>query len=197
MFFVAHCPLNSFVPGTDLHMHGRVLWQLREYIEARHGKGGWNALLKIAGLSDRVYLSRAYPDFEAVALFTAASTMSKQSLPTLLEDFGEFTVPSLLTLYGHVIRPEWRALDVIAHAEQAAHGWSRQNEPGSAPPFLRVRRLAPGKLLLIYNSPRRLCAFAVGVGIGLGKHFDQRVVARHRLCMHDGADHCEITFEVC
>jgi len=169
---------------------------MREYIEARHGKGGWEKLLHVTGLQDRVYLAQAYPDYEAVRLLTAASAMSRQSLSGVLEEFGAFTVPALLTMYGHVIRPAWRSLDVIEHAEKAGHGLARQHEIGSTPPFLRARRVAPHKLELIYNSPRKWCAFAVGVGMGLGKHFEETVVARHRVCMHDGADHCEITYEV-
>lgn len=177
-------------------MHGRIFWQMRDYVEASQGSGSWASLLKLVGLQDRVYLQQPYPDSEAVAILTAAAAMSRKSLPALLEDFGEFTVPSLLTMYGHVIRPEWRALDVIEHAERVAHGAVRLQQPGSAPPYLRTRRLAPDNLLLIYNSPRKLCAFAVGVGVGLGKHFRQEVVARHQLCMQHGADRCEILFEV-
>jgi hypothetical protein len=177
-------------------MHGRIFWQIREYAEAKYGGGGWDRLLKLAGLQDRIYLPQPYPDSEAIALLTAASTMSKKSLPAVLEDFGEFTVPSLLTMYGHVIKPEWRSLDVIEHAESAAHGLVRRDQPGSAPPFLRTRRIGLHEVLLIYNSPRKLCAFAVGVGIGLGKYFEEAVIARHQMCMHEGADRCEIKFQI-
>ncbi len=49
-------------------MHGRILWQFRDYIETRHSKGTWTAVLKTAGLEDRVYLPQAYPDEEAFSL---------------------------------------------------------------------------------------------------------------------------------
>jgi len=99
-------------------------------------------------------------------------------------------------MHAHVIRPEWRSLDVLEHAEKIAHGLVRKQQPGATPPFLLVRRVSPNRLELIYNSPRKLCALAVGVGIGLGKHFKENVIARHRLCMNHGGDHCEVVYDV-
>jgi len=169
---------------------------MRDYIESKHGKDAWNKLLHSTGLQERVYLSQPYPDSEAGALLAAASAMSKQSLSSVLEEFGAFLVPELLTMYAHVIRPEWRSLDLLEHAEKVAHGLVRKQQPGATPPFLLAHRLTPNRLELTYNSPRKLCALAVGVGIGLGKHFKETVTARHRVCMHHGDDRCEIVYDV-
>jgi hypothetical protein len=177
-------------------MHGRILWQFREYIESRHGKPAWIALLKTAGLEERVYLAQAYPDAEAFSLLKAAVTMSGKSAAAVLQEFGEFTVPALLGMYAHLIKPEWRTLDVIEHAERVAHGAVRQHERGAAPPYLRTRRVNPHKVIMNYDSPRKMCAFAVGVGLGLGKHFHEDVAVQHNPCMYRGSDHCEITYTV-
>lgn len=176
-------------------MHGRIFWEFRDYAEARHGAGTWLKLLKKAGIEEKVYLRRVYPDTEMVALVAAACALSGKALPVLLEDFGEFMVPSLMSMYGHLIQPEWRALDVIEHTESTAHSAVRVDESGAAPPFLRTRRLAPGKLTLTYSSPRKLCALAVGLGKGLGKYFHEEVTVQHSVCMHRGAPSCEIMFE--
>jgi hypothetical protein len=177
-------------------MHGRILWQFREFVESRDGKRAWKAALKSAGLEDRVYLAQAYPDAEAVLLLQAVVKMSGKSASVLLQDFGEFTVPALLGMYAHLIRPEWRALDVIEHAERVAHGAVRKHERGAAPPYLLVRRVNRHKVMLTYSSPRKMCAFAVGVGLGLGKYFQESVSVQHNPCMYQGADHCEITYTV-
>lgn len=63
------------------------------------------------------------------------------------------------------------------------------------PPFLRTKRLGPEKLVLIYSSPRKLCALAVGMAKGLGKYFNEEVAIQHSLCMHRGAPSCEIVFQ--
>ncbi len=176
-------------------MDGRILWQLRDYIESKHGKSTWSRTLQTANLADRVYLAQCYPDTEAVALLTAAAAIIGKPVPAVLEDFGTFTVPFLLNMYRHILKPEWRTLDVIEHAERAAHGRVRQERPDSAPPFLRARRLSLQKLILTYNSPRKLCPMAVGVGIGLGRHFHEKITVRHGTCMHLGDPSCEIIFQ--
>ena len=145
---------------------------------------------------DRIYLSQAYPATEAEALFAGVERLSGKSARTVLQDFGEFTVPALLEMYSHLIQPEWCSLDIIERAEKIAHAKARQRERGAAPPYLVARRLNAHKVILSYNSQRRMCAFAVGVGLGLGKYFRERISVQHNRCMNDGADHCEIVFSV-
>ena len=177
-------------------VHGRILWQFRDYVESQFGRGHWDRVLKNAGLSDRVYLSQAYPAAEAQALFAAVERLSGKSERVVLQDFGEFTVPALLGMYSHLIQPEWRSLDIIEHAEKIAHVRARQQERGAAPPYLVARRINIHKVIVTYNSQRRMCAFAVGVGLGLGKYFRESVSVQHNRCMNDGADHCEIVYSV-
>jgi Haem-NO-binding len=176
-------------------MHGRIFWQFREYVEKTHGARAWVAVLKGAGLQDRAYLAQPYPDSEAVSLIAATATITQKPIPVVVQEFGEFSVPALLQMYAHLIKPEWRTLDVIEHTEKVAHGAVRREQPGAAPPYLRTRRVSPRQLVLNYNSPRKLCAMAVGVGLGLGKYFQEKITVRHGACMHLGDDHCEITYE--
>jgi hypothetical protein len=77
-------------------------------------------------------------------------------LPAVLQEFGEFTVPALLGMYSHLIKPEWRTLDVIEHAE-SVHGAVRLQERGAAPPYLSTRRVNPHKLILTHTR-REKCA---------------------------------------
>lgn len=194
--FVAQCQIaRSVTTGKGKNMHGRIFWQLRDYSEARLGAGTWLKLLKDAGLKERVYLQEPYPDTEMVSLVMAACALSGKPLPMLLEDFGEFMAPSLMSMYAHLMKREWRTLDVIEHTERIAHGAVRRDEAGAAPPFLRTKRIRPEELMLIYSSPRKLCAVAVGVARGLGKYFHEEVAVQHSVCMHRGAGSCEITFQ--
>jgi hypothetical protein len=174
-------------------MHGRIFWELRNYSE-RYGPATWNAIVKTAKLEDRIYLGQAYPDAEIMALLAAASSVLGKPLPALLEDFGAFTVPALMSMYGHLMRPEWRTLDVIEHTEKIAHGAVRLKEAGTAPPFLRTSRVSSDMLVLTYSSPRKFCAFAVGVGRGLAAHFGETIAIQQAVCMHEGANRCEITY---
>lgn len=176
-------------------MHGRIFWEFRDYAEARFGPGTWLTLLKNTGLEEKIYLKQTYPDTEIVLLANAACAVSGKPLADLLEEFGEFMVPSLMNMYGHLMQQQWRTLDVIEQTERTAHSAVRLAEPGTAPPFLRTKRLSSEELTLIYSSPRKMCALAIGVAKGLGKHFNEEVSALHVACMHRGARECEIAFQ--
>jgi hypothetical protein len=176
-------------------MHGLIFAQLQKYAEAEHGAEAWPKLLERANLKDRVYLPiREYPDADLVALILAAASISGTPVSAVIEDFGGFLVPSLIKMYGHLLKPTWKTLDVIAHTEDTVHAVVRVKNPGATPAHVQTKHISPTEVLLVYNSPRRLCALAIGIGKGLARHFGESIEVSETTCMHKGADHCEITF---
>ena len=176
-------------------MHGMIFAELQNYADTKHGRGTWKALLKKANLENRVYLSvQEYPDTEAVGLVMAACAMTGLPLSAVLEDFGQFIVPSLVRIYGHLLKPEWKTIDVIDHTEATVHTVVRVKNPGAKPPQLKTKRLGPDEVLLIYTSARRMCFLAVGIAAGLGDYFHEKIVATQTMCVHKGATRCEILF---
>jgi hypothetical protein len=176
-------------------MHGTIFSALRSFAEKEFGSGTWAAMLKQAALGDQVYLHvQDYPDAEAMALVLAASSLTGKPVAALLEDFGEFIVPELMKMNGHLLLPQWKTLDVIEHTEATIHKVIRVKNPGATPPELKTTRLSSYELLLIYTSPRRMCAFAIGIGRGLAHRFQENIVITQPVCMHQGTSHCEILF---
>jgi hypothetical protein len=176
-------------------MHGMIFSELENYTEAKHGRGTWNALLRRANLDNRIYLAvQEYPDSEIISLVMAASSMTELPVSAVLEDFGQFIVPALMRMYGHLLRPEWRAIDVIEHTEGTVHAVVRVQRPGAQPPHLTTQRLSLNEVLLVYTSSRKMCGLAIGIGVGLGQHYGEKIVANQTMCMHRGATRCEILF---
>jgi Haem-NO-binding len=86
-------------------MHGVIFAELQTYADSKHGGGTWNALLEKANLKGKTYLAvQTYPDADAVALVAAASALTGSPISTILEDFGEFIVPDLVKMYGHLLQ---------------------------------------------------------------------------------------------
>jgi len=111
-----------------------------------------------AGLAHKVYLAAGqYPDSEIVSLVTAASAITGQEPFQIVEKFGEFIVPSLLKMYGHLLKPNWKSLDVIEHTEGTVHTVVRTSDKNALPPRLRTRRTAPDTVVLVYIHSER-CA---------------------------------------
>jgi hypothetical protein len=174
-------------------MHGMIFGRLKEFVDSQLGADAWPALLAAAGIGDKIYLaSSAYPDAEIVALVQAAS--AKTSLPpeALLEAFGEYLVPAYLGMYGHLVKPEWRALDLIEHTEETIHKVVRVRNPGARPPVLHCTRVSPDEILLEYASERRLCAVARGIMKGVAAHYKEELAIHETACMLKGAPKCVI-----
>ena len=89
-------------------MHGIIFSELQRYVDKKLGPGAWRKLLPEAGLGARTYLvTSSYPDAEAVALVTTASRLTNLPVAAILEDFGEFIVPSLLSIYKPLVKKDW------------------------------------------------------------------------------------------
>ncbi|MBA3258296.1 MAG: heme NO-binding domain-containing protein [Gemmatimonadales bacterium] len=175
-------------------MHGIVHVELQKYVIARHGRPVWLDLLKQAGIGNKAYLvSQQYPDTDIVALVTAASAMTKTTVPAVLEDFGEFIVPDLLDMYRPLLKPEWRTLELLEHTEGTIHSVVRLRNAGAAPPQLQCRRVGPSEVHLRYNSARKMCAVARGIVRGVARHFEESVTIVESACMHRGAPACKIS----
>lgn len=172
-------------------MHGIIHLELEKFVVQNFGRDAWNKLVDKAEIGDRVYTPmQAYPDQEIVKLVGAAVEMTNKPATEILEAFGEFLVPTYLSVYGPLLDAGWKTLDVIQHTEETIHRVVRMRQPGAAPPRLHVERTAPDAVEIHYDSPRKLCAVARGITRGVAKHFGERVAITDKACMHRGDPKC-------
>src|SRR4051812_49266857 len=130
-------------------MLGQIFFSLQKFIQRRLGPEAWSRLFAEAGLAPRVYLPLAeYPDEEMIGLVLAASRLADRPVQELLEVFGVDLAADLVGLYRSLIRPEWRALDLVANAEGVIHTLIRQGNPHASPPSLQSLRLSETELQL-------------------------------------------------
>ena len=109
--------------------------------------------LKEAGIGYKVYFPVAqYPDEEMVKLATTAARMLNAPLPAVLEDFGDFVGPSLVTYYEMFVKPEWRTFEVLENASYKIHDAIHKNNPKRNPPELWTYRQDEDRKRLTYYS---------------------------------------------
>lgn len=178
-------------------MYGVIFDFLRSYVIERHGgRATWDALLNEAGIGYKVYFPVAqYPDEEIVNLATTAARMLKVPLSAVLEDFGHYTGPKLITYYDMFVRPEWRTFDVLENASARIHDAIHRHNPKRMPPRLVTRKLDGNRMELSYQSERKLCMVAKGIVRGLNDHFGEAIQIRETQCMHSGAECCRFDLE--
>ena len=178
-------------------MHGIIHLELRNFVVQHHGEAAWRTLTDQAGLSDEIYTPlRSYPDEQIVALVGAAVKLTGADVTLLLEAFGEFLAPRYLALYGKLLKPEWRTLDVLEHAENTIHRVVRMREPGALPPRLQAQRVSASTIRMTYTSPRKLCAVARGIARGIAAHFSEQLTVSDERCMHRGDRECVMLFSL-
>jgi predicted hydrocarbon binding protein len=178
-------------------MHGLILSEFKRFSEAGNGNGAWSQLLREAGLADRTYVrSETYPDAEVAALVGAAARHAGSDVQTVLEQFGEFIAPTLMSVYNPFIKPEWKTLDMIEHTENNIHRAVRLRDPLAVPPRLKVRRVSPSEVVVIYESERKMCALAKGIARGVAQHYGERIELNELTCMLTGKPSCTIAIKL-
>jgi hypothetical protein len=178
-------------------MHGVIFGQLKKYVEARLGTQAWPALLQRADLGTKLYLAvETYADEEAVRLVVAASAMTGKSAALLLEDFGEFMVPDLMSVYGNLARPGWKTLEFLENTEKTIHRVVRLRTPKSAPPEIHSVRSAAHEVTITYASQRRMCALARGLIFGVARHYGEDIDVSEPACMLRGDPACKLVVQL-
>ncbi|HVJ16541.1 MAG TPA: heme NO-binding domain-containing protein [Polyangiaceae bacterium] len=178
-------------------MHGIIHLELQKFVTERYGDKAYRQLLEKAGLGQEIFTPlQSYPDEWMLKLVGVAVELTQVPEAQLLEAFGEYLVNTYLSLYGNLLKREWRTLDVIEHTEETIHRVVRMRQPGAQPPLLRAERTSPNEVVLFYDSPRRLCAVARGIGRGVANHFQEPIVIEERRCMHRGDPGCVIAYKL-
>jgi tRNA A-37 threonylcarbamoyl transferase component Bud32 len=172
-------------------MHGLIFLQFQRFASRHGGATAWERLLLDARLPIKPYSpARIYPDDEMLALVDAASRFFDMTTGAILEAFGEFVAPELIRLYGRLIDPKWRTLDLIENTEKLIHAAVRVGNPGAQPPVLHCIRSTPDELQIVYSSDRQLCGFAKGIVKGAATHFGETVRITDDACMLRGDPFC-------
>src|SRR5688572_2388215 len=122
-------------------MHGIIFGELKKLIDSRLGGDSWRTVLQEAGLGSVIYMPVGeYPDAHALAIVGVIAQKTGKDVKVVLEEFGEFIAPHLLMLYRHMVKPEWKTLDLLENTEQTIHRVVRLRNPGAKPPELKTDR---------------------------------------------------------
>lgn len=174
-------------------MHGSIFVELREYIGATYGAGHWEGVLDAAGIGLKEYsANQVYPDLDAVRIVASAADRTGKPMHELLEDFGEHLARSLIERFVTLVDPAWKTLDLLEHVEETIHTVIRSSGAKADPPHLRCSRISRTEVVVVYDSPRKMCSLAKGLIHGLGAFYGDRIELDERSCMLKGDAACEL-----
>lgn len=170
-----------------------VVFNLLETIVAReHGEETWDALLDAAGV-DGVYTTLgSYPDEDLFKLVGAASAALGLGVDEVVRWFGRNAMPLFAERYPGLFTPHVQARAFVMTLNDIIHPEVRKLYPGAIVPEFDFDASDPEALVMGYQSPRKLCAFAEGLLLGAGDHYGETVTIEQPLCMNRGEPHCRL-----
>ena len=177
-------------------MKGMVFVLFSEMIEERFGFELWDELITSTKPdSDGAYVATdIYPDQELLAY--VATMSEKFGVPgnELVYAFGEYMLGRFASIHpqffeDHELKSFLKSVHDVIHVEV------KKLHPDAVLPHFDYEDTGPGTLVMLYRSPRQLCALAEGLIAGAANHFGVGVTSVHDTCMHHGADHCRIELQ--
>lgn len=173
-------------------MKGIVFNILNEMVEEKFGMEAWDGLLQTTDLDGIYVATETYPDEELLALVGAAESATGIDATTLVRTFGEYMVPKFAASYPVFFENQTNLKSFLLTVDQVIHTEVRKLYPEAGLPEFDYQDPDDNELVMIYRSPRKLCALAEGLIAGSANHFEQNYTLIHDVCMHKGSDHCDL-----
>jgi hypothetical protein len=179
-------------------MKGIVFTVLNDMVIEKFGFDVWEQLItKVQPASGGSYTAAdTYPFKELQSLVGELSSMLKIDPSALVEAYGEYMFPVLASKYpvflkkGITFKEFLKSIDGVIHIEV------KKLYPDAGLPSIQYSELAPDKIMLKYQSPRKLCFLAMGLVHGAAKHFKVDIHIEQPICMHHNADHCRLEITI-
>lgn len=172
-------------------MKGLVFNIVEEVVVARLGLAAWDTIVKASGVSGAYTSLGTYDDGDLRAIVAAAASTARITEGDVLRLVGidgfallAGRAPELLADV-HDWRMLFESIDAIVHAEVDLLF------PGAVTPRFDVRAEGDA-MVLVYRSPRAMCALADGLARGAGRWFGVELAVDHLTCTHLGDDRCEL-----
>lgn len=173
-------------------MKGIVFNLLETLVVRDFGEDTWESLIESAGVSGAYTSLGSYPDEDLFALVGAASEALALEPAEVTRWFGRSAMPLFAERYPTLFQDHRSALPFVLTLNDIIHPEVRKLYPGAIVPVFDFDTSNPAQLLMDYESPRKLCAFAEGLVQGAADHFEETVVIEQPLCMNRGDPHCRL-----
>lgn len=175
-------------------MQGTIFTALEEMVISKMGLAVWDELIESTQPpSGASYTSgQQYDDQELVNFVVALSEKTGSPVPDLLNAFGQYLFRILYKNspinLDHItnLREYLLLIDGVIHKEV------KRVHPSAYLPKFEYDESDDKKLVMYYQSKRKLCHASIGLIQGAADKFEQDISIEHPQCMHDGHEKCTL-----
>jgi hypothetical protein len=156
-------------------MKGIVFTELLDMVEAKFGHSTLQNTIKTANLGhDGVYVAGGYYPFEELAgIVVALSKVTNVPVPDLLFAYGRHLFGVLIKGYPQFAEGKKTPLDFMESIDNYIHVEVRKLYPDAELPKFHVESKTNDKIIILYESPRRLENLAHGLMVGCADYYNQ------------------------
>lgn len=163
-------------------MRGVVFTELIEFVEGALGFEVADKMIEMAHLDNNGSFSQGgnYPFSHMQKLLGSLSEITGKNPQELLYIFGEHLFSILVNMYGKNISEIGSSLDFIDSVENYVHVEVKKLYKDTDLPTFTTTYKDDKNLTIIYQSEKRLEAFAHGLMTACGKYFNEELVIEYK-----------------
>lgn len=177
-------------------MKGVIFNVLEELVIETAGMAAWNSILNKTG-SDGIYTSgESYSDDELFALVGEICIALDMPAEKVVGIFGEYLFDQLDARHPDFTANASDLKFFLISVDTVIHGEVLKLYTNPNLPRFEYQDKGEKQLTMLYRSPRKLCILAEGLVRGAAKRFGNEVSIEHPVCMHNGADHCQLDVSI-
>jgi hypothetical protein len=177
-------------------MKGVVFDLLEQAVVQEHGEDAWDDLLHRSGLVGAYTTLGSYPDEDLGRLVAQASATLGIPDQDVIRWFGRKALPLLAASYPEFFTPHATTRSFLFTLNDIIHPEVRKVYPGADVPWFAFSQDAEGRIVMGYDSHRRLCAFAEGLIQGAADHYSETAAIDQPTCMLRGDASCTLVVDV-
>lgn len=180
-------------------MHGLIFVTWEKYLSDRFGASLLASYRVKIGETPATapHTNHVYDDAILLAGVSAACELTGMPIDTLLREYGRYFIANGLTGYlcAFLLKKVHHARDLLL-IMNSAHAQLRRTPDTLTPPLFHYQMVAarPNDLILIYESPRKLCSVLLGAIEGAAERYNEQVRIVERTCLKQG--HMACRFEI-
>lgn len=175
---------------------GVIFNLLEQVVSDAHGPKTWELLLRDTGLDGTYTSIGSYPDEDLLALVRAGSNRLGVAEGDLIRWFGEASLPLLAERYPEFFEDHTSLSTFLPTLNDVIHAEVRKLYPEAVVPVFGFVETTPDRVVMTYDSPRRMCPLAEGFIDGAAEYFDEKVDIEQPECMLRGDAHCIIEVSI-
>lgn len=132
-----------------------------------------------------------YPDSDFLLIVSSATQKVGVPLHEAVHAFGKFCLPKLVSKMPQYVENHSHPKTFLLTIHDIIHVEVRKVFKDATPPDFTYRDPAPNKLVMIYNSKRKLYDFVEGLLDGVSEYFEVPITYTRTVTSTNGAEVCE------